>query len=94
MTGPPDRAGPLLVQHPTRWGVGCSPALDTGVTMEATEEVTHVAMTIDGDHHDRRIEAILTDPKGYFERARRRAEAKVRREMEQERDSKPTSRSA
>ena len=45
-------------------------------------------MTIDGDHHDRRIEAILTDPKGYFERARRRAEAKVRREMEQERDSK------
>ena len=23
-------------------------------------------MTIDGDHHDRRIEAILTDPKGYF----------------------------
>jgi hypothetical protein len=46
-------------------------------------------MTIDGDHHDRRIEAILTDPKGYFERARQRAEAKVRREMEQERDTKP-----
>ena len=37
----------------------------------------------------RRIDAILTDPKGYFERARRRAEAKVRREMEQERDTKP-----
>lgn len=53
-----------------------------------------MAMTIDGDHHDRRIEAILSDPKGYFERARRRAEAKVRREMEQERDSKPTSRTA
>lgn len=53
-----------------------------------------MAMTIDGDHHDRRIEAILSDPKGYFERARRRAEAKVRREMEQERDSKPTTRSA
>jgi hypothetical protein len=46
-------------------------------------------MTIDGDHHDRRIEAILTDPKGYFERARRRAEDKVRREMEQEREPKP-----
>jgi len=67
-----------------------SRALDTGATMaQETEEVRHVAMTIDGDHHDRRIEAILTDPKGYFERARRRAEAKVRREMEQERDTKP-----
>jgi hypothetical protein len=54
-----------------------------------TEEVRHVAMTIDGDHHDRRIDAILTDPKGYFERARQRAEAKVRREMEQEREPKP-----
>lgn len=56
---------------------------------QETEEVRRVAMTIDGDHHDRRIEAILTDPKGYFERARRRAEAKVRREMEQERDTRP-----
>jgi hypothetical protein len=64
--------------------------LDTGATLgEETEEVTHMAMTIDGDHHDRRIDAILTDPKGYFERARRRAEAKVRREMEQERDPRP-----
>jgi hypothetical protein len=64
--------------------------LDTGGTLEQeTEEVRHVAMTIDGDHHDRRIEAILSDPKGYFERARRRAEAKVRREMEQERNPKP-----
>jgi hypothetical protein len=63
--------------------------LDTGATLDPeTEEVRHMAMTIDGDHHDRRIEAILTDPKGYFERARRRAEAKVRREMEQERDIK------
>jgi hypothetical protein len=63
--------------------------LDTGARLEQeTEEVRHVAMTIDGDHHDRRVEAILTDPKGYFERARRRAEAKVRREMEQERDSR------
>ena len=53
-----------------------------------------MAMTIDGDHHDRRIEAILTDPKGYFERARRRAEAKVRREMEQERDAKPAPRTS
>jgi hypothetical protein len=60
--------------------------------MEATEEVTHMAMTIDGDHHDRRVEAILADPKGYFERARRRAEAKVRRDMEQERDSKASTR--
>lgn len=65
------------------------PALDTGATMGETEEVRHMAMTIDGDHHDRRIDAILTDPKGYFERARRRAEAKVRREMEQERDTRP-----
>jgi hypothetical protein len=67
--------------------------LDTGATLEQeTEEVRHVAMTIDGDHHDRRIEAILTDPKGYFERARRRAEAKVRRDMEHERDTKPATR--
>jgi hypothetical protein len=66
--------------------------LDTGATLEETEEVRHVAMTIDGDHHDRRIEAILTDPKGYFDRARQRAEAKVRREMEQERDAKPATR--
>ena len=67
--------------------------LDTGATLvQETEEVTHMAMTIDGDHHDRRVEAILTDPKGYFERARRRAEAKVRREMEQERDSRPGTR--
>ncbi len=66
--------------------------LDTGATLEVTEEVTHMAMTIDGDHHDRRVEAILTDPKGYFERARRRAEAKVRREMQQERDTKPVTR--
>ncbi len=72
-----------------------SRALDTGATLvEETEEVTHMAMTIDGDHHDRRVEAILTDPKGYFERARRRAEAKVRREMERERDSKPGTRTA
>ena len=49
-------------------------------------------MTIDGDHHDGRVEAILTDPKGYFERARRRAEAKVRRDMAQERDTKPATR--
>jgi hypothetical protein len=70
-------------------------ALDTGATLvQETEEVTHMAMTIDGDHHDRRVEAILTDPKGYFERARRRAEAKVRREMERERESKPGARSA
>lgn len=93
MTGPPERAGPLPVQHLARRGAGCWSALDTGARMEATEEVTHVAMTIDGDHHDRRIEAILTDPKGYFDRARRRAEAKVRREMEQER-SKPDTRTA
>ncbi|GAA3572637.1 hypothetical protein GCM10022197_31750 [Microlunatus spumicola] len=67
--------------------------MDTGARLEQeTEEVRHVAMTIDGDHHDRRIDAILTDPKGYFERARRRAEAKVRREMEQERDTKPATR--
>ena len=72
---------------------GCSHPLDTGATLEQEiEEVRHVAMTIDGDHHDRRIEAILTDPKGYFERARRRAEAKVRRDMEQERDTKPATR--
>jgi hypothetical protein len=44
-----------------------------------------MAMTIQGDSHDNRIEKILADPKGYFEQARRRAEAKVRREMEQER---------
>ena len=62
------------------------------MTLEETEEVRHVAMTIDGDHHDRRIEAILTDPKGYFDRARRLAEAKVRSEMERERDSKPGTR--
>lgn len=44
-----------------------------------------MAMTIEGDHHDSRIDLILADPKRYFEQARRRAEAKVRREMEQER---------
>ena len=76
----------MSIPVPGRWW---PPALDTGATMGETEEVRHMAMTIDGDHHDRRIDAILTDPKGYFERARRRAEAKVRREMEQERDSRP-----
>ena len=94
MSGPGARWGPLPRAAPGVIGAGCSRTLDTGARMEATEEVTHMAMTIDGDHHDRRIEAILSDPKGYFERARRRAEAKVRREMEQERDSKPSSRTA
>ena len=44
-----------------------------------------MAMTIDGDNHDGRIDRILRDPKGYFEMARRRAEAKVKQEMEEER---------
>lgn len=48
-----------------------------------------MAVTIEGDHHDRRIDRILADPKGYFDQARRRAEAKVRREMEQERQQPP-----
>ena len=41
---------------------------------------------------DDRVEKIISDPKGYFSRARRRAEAEVRREMAQE--SKRTRRGA
>lgn len=38
-----------------------------------------------GASRDDRVERILRDPKRYFDLARRRAEAKVKREMEQER---------
>ena len=43
-----------------------------------------MAPRVTRSRRDDRVEQILTDPKGYFERARRRAEAEVRQEMARE----------
>ena len=43
-----------------------------------------MAPRVNRSRRDDRVEQILKDPKGYFDRARQRAEAEVRQEMARE----------
>jgi hypothetical protein len=43
-----------------------------------------MASKINGSGRDDRVERILRDPKGYFEKARRDARVEVKREMDRE----------